>query len=218
MLFVCFQMGSTDRARRKLAHLPLLRFTSVFTLLIALDSLICLSLWIAGGDSLYLEDNVKDFSFTQSTFDLACIAAVRGVIIIASMYCLEHFCLKKTSIGRSEKQLNSNRLSIFFQAAILVTAGLSLAYSVVKGSLLIKRICNHEVVKMHITYKILCVLSVAFSIVELLFGIISSWCLQRMIRAKGLRLLVNLDLDDEKPLKKKADLKRIMLLAKPVST
>ncbi len=70
--------------KKTLSNLPLLRFTSVISVLVALDSLACISLWIAGGNSRYLETNVEQFSITRSTFDLACIAALRGIIIIAS--------------------------------------------------------------------------------------------------------------------------------------
>ena len=38
--------------------------------LTAVNSLVCTVLWLAGGDSLYLEDSIKEFSFTHSTFDL----------------------------------------------------------------------------------------------------------------------------------------------------
>ena len=203
--------------RKTLSHLPLLRFTAVVTFLVAVDSLVCISLWIAGGDSLYLENNVEHFSITRSTFDLACIAALRGVVIIASYYYLEQFIIMRRSVRSPEKQTKNSSLSIICQGAILVVSAASIVYSIVKGGFLIKMIVKDQSIEMHITYKVLCIASVVFSLVELFFGIISSWCIRRMVRANGLRLLINLDLDDEKPVKKKADLMRLALLAKPVS-
>jgi len=204
------------RSRKTVSHLPLLRFTSVVNVLVAMDSLTCIGLWIAGGDSLYLENNVREFSITRSTFDLACIAALRGLIIIASYYYLEQFIITRNSTSSLEKQLKSSRMSFFCQAAILITSLLSLGYSLVKGGLLIRMIWKKEAIVMHITYKILCIASVAFSVVELIFGGVSSWCVRRVVRERGLRLLINQDLDDEKPAKKKADLRRLIFLAKPV--
>lgn len=84
--------------RKRMSHLSVFRFTGVATLLVALDSLACVALWLAGGDTTYLEDSVEDFSFTHSTFDLACIAAVRGVVLIACFYYLEHYSLMQVSV------------------------------------------------------------------------------------------------------------------------
>lgn len=202
--------------KRSFSHLPLSRFTSVVCVLVALDSLACVSLWIAGGDSLYLESNVTHFSITQSTFDLACIATLRGIIIIASYYYLEQFIITRNSTRLQGKQTKNTRLSMICQALIIMVSCASLVYSVVKGGLLVKKIMEHESIEMHITYKVLCIVSVVFSLMEVFFGVVSSWCIRIMVRERGLRLLINLDLDDEQPVKKKADLKRLVVLARPV--
>lgn len=218
------QQMENSGSTQKLSHLPLFRFTSTVIVLIALDSLICISLWIAGGDSLYMEESVKEFSFTHSTFDLACISSVRCVILIGCFYYLEHYSLLKVSVGEHDKQRISSRVAIFCQLVIYIVSGVSLLYSVVKGSLILRSMVQgtwndiDKNLSMHITYKVLCVVSIAFPAIEIIFCILSSCCLRRMIRRNKLRLLVNLDeIDNEKPIKKKADIKRIVLLAKPVS-
>ena len=60
-------------------------------------------------------------------------------------------------------------------------------------------------------------MSVAFSLVELIFGCVSLLYIRKMVQERGLRLLINQDLDNDRPVKKKADLRRLILLAKPVS-
>lgn len=216
-------MERLGETRQRLSHLPLLRFTSVVIIFVALDCLVCISLWIAGGDSLYMEDSVKEFSFTHSTFDLACIALVRCAILIGCFYYLEHFSLLKVSIGEHDKQRVGCRIVFFCHLGIFSATLVSLLYSIVKGSFILKSILQgtwndiDQEHHMHITYKVLCIISIVFPAIEFIFSTISSWCIRRMIRVKRLRLLVNLNEDDNgKPRKKKADLKRIFLLAKPV--
>lgn len=203
--------------KKTLSNLPLLRFTSVVSVLVALDSLACISLWIAGGNSRYLETNVEQFSITRSTFDLACIAALRGIIIIASYYYLEQFTIMKSSTISSQKQVQSTRFSLLCQATIIIMSLASFIYSVVKGSFLVKMIVKKESIEMHITYKILCIVSVAFSLFEVIVGIVSSYCIRKMVRKRGLRLLINQDQGEEKPAKKTVDLKRLIWMARPVS-
>lgn len=198
-----------------LSNLPLLRFTSIATILVAVDSLACIALWIAGGDSQYLENSVKQFSITQSTFDLACIAAVRCVVIIASYYYLEQFTIMRNTTS-SQKQIKSTRLSLLCQTTIIVVSMASLVYSVVKGGFLVKMIIKKASIEMHITYKVLCITSVAFSLIEVVMGIISSYCIRRMVYKRGLSLLINQDHGDEKPAKKRVDLRRLIWMAKPV--
>lgn len=216
-------MESSGVARRKLSNLPLLRFTSVVIVLVALDCLVCVSLWIAGGDSLYMEDSVKDFSFTHSTFDLACISVFRCIILVGCFYYLEHFSLSKASAGDHDKQRVSNRAVIVCQLGLFLVILTSLAYSIVKGAFILKSILDStwsdvdKELYMHITYKVLCIISIVFPAIEMVFAVVSSCCLRRMIRVRRLRLLVNLDENDnEKPVKKNANIKRIFLLAKPV--
>lgn len=211
------------KKQRKLSHLPLLRFTSVIIVLVALESLICISLWIAGGDTLYMENSVKEFSFLHSTFDLACLSAVRCLILVACFYYLEYYSLLQVSVGQHDLQRSSNRMARLCQILIFIVSGVSMIYAVVKGALIIQSIVRgtwnnvDQETTMHTTYKVLCIVAVIFPAIEILFCLLSSWCLRRMIHTRRLRLLVNLEGGDEKPIKKKPDIKRILLLAKPVN-
>ena len=154
---------------------PLLRFTGIVTILVALDGLVCISLWIAGGDSEYMEDSVKDFSFTHSTFDLACISAVRCVILVACFYYLEQYSLLKVSVRQHDAIKGSNRMVKFCHVTILVVSGISAVYAVVKGSWIIRSILRKswnstdQEINMHISYKVLCIVSVIFPLCEIIF-------------------------------------------------
>ena len=83
---------------------------------------------------------------------------------------------------------------------------------------------------MHVTYRILCVAALAFPLLEIGVGVASWFFVGRTVRLQRLQLLINAeegeeDEEDEdedegkaKKKKKKADLRRLFLLAKPVST
>ena len=212
--------------RRTMSHLPLVRFTGIAMLLVAVDSLVCVALWLAGGDSLYLEDSVKEFSFTHSTFDLVVIAALRGVILFGCFYFLEHNSILSVSVKHDSRKSSTQRLAMLCQAVILLLSGVSLIYAVVKGGMIIHSIVKgtwtdvSKETEMHITYKILCIIAVVFPLLEVGLGLISLWFVRTMIRVQKLRLLVNLEEGDENPAaapKKKVNIKRIILTAKPVS-
>ena len=113
--------------RRTMSHLPLVRFTSFAMLLVAVDSLVCIVLWLAGGDSLYLEDSIKEFSFTHSTFDLVIIAALRGLILFGCFYFLERNSILSVSVKHDDSRKSlSQRFAVLCQVAILLCSGVSL--------------------------------------------------------------------------------------------
>lgn len=208
-----------------MSHLSVFRFTGVATLLVALDSLACVALWLAGGDTTYLEDSVEDFSFTHSTFDLACIAAVRGVVLIACFYYLEHYSLMQVSVTTRKRQKSSRVLVIFCRFTILLLSSITLIYAVVKGGLILQQIISknwnnssNPELNMSMTYKILCIAAIVFPALEFVLGVASWYFLRRMIRVQQLRLIINQQEGEEeegKP-RRKVDLRRLILLAKPV--
>lgn len=210
------------RARRP-PQLPLVRFTSLATVFVALDSLLCVCLWIAGGDSRYMEDSVRDFSFTHSTFDLACLAAVRGVLIMVCLYYLEFYSLAEAAVRSSERQLTSRRLAFLCRVSLLLVSSLSALYAAVKGAVILREVVNHSWSGeggMHTTYKVLCVTAVVFPVVEVGIGVASWYYMRRLARVYQLQAVINEGTgerggEEESP-RKKADLKRLILLAKPV--
>ena len=204
----------------------LLTLVRCIMLLVAVDSLLCISLWLAGGDSLYLEDSVKEFSFTHSTFDLVVIAAVRGVLLFGCFYYLETISIQYLSVKDRQASFAA-RFAILCEVVILLLSGTSLIYAVVKGGMIIHSVVKgtwNDVTKeieMHITYKILCVTAAVFPVLEVVLGLISLWFVRTMVRVQKLRLIVNHEGDEEEEPKpapqKKASIKRIIVIAKPVS-
>lgn len=204
--------------KKQLSHLPLLRFTNLATVFVALDSLFSISLWLAGGDSQYLEDSVKDFSLLTSTFDLASLAAVRGVLIIACLYYLEHYTLVSVSSILEKKQLISRRLAGLCHILLLIFPLVSCVYAVVKGALILAKLGSVSE-ELHITYKILCIVAIVIPAMEVAIAVSSICFMWRLTHILKLRIAAHSTEEEvgEEKKKSKADLKRIALLAVPVS-
>lgn len=209
--------------KKQLASLPLVRFTTVATVLVAVDSLLCIGLWLGGGSSQYLENSVEEFSFLTSTFDLACMAAVRCVIFICCLYYLEYCTLVAASTRLEKKSLSSKRLAIVCHALLLILSLISFIYAVVKGALILVHLSD-VAERLHIMYKILCVVGVAAPLVELAIAVSSIYFMWRLTHILKLRMtalsLDELEEEDGNGGKKKskANLKRLALLAVPVSS
>ena len=223
--------STTLRSSGGLSRLPWIRFTSVVVFLVALDPLICVALWLGGGNSSYLRHSVRDFSFSHSTFDLAVVAVARGIALVACLYYLERYTLLAVSSRGRAKRSSALRFSRIFRAGVFLTTAVSLVYICIKGSVIIHQIANGSwdsvdaETRMHTTYKILCVISLVFPLCETAVGVASWYFLRRLVHVRRVELLINAEEgeeeeeegDVEKKKKKKTDLKRLFLLAKPVS-
>jgi len=206
---------------RQRHSLPWIRFTTLACLAVIFDAISCISLWIAGGTSKYLERSVEDFSLITSTFDLACLAAIRGVSLITFFFLLERVVLKDavTNAVRVNRGKASNR--ILLHVLIMLTAFACLCYAAAKGGLVIHRWTKAR--HMHPTYKALCIVATVFPLVELLIGIGSIYFMRKLYSMKVI-LIVN-EVEDgsvtEKETKdsafRPANLKRLLLMAQPVS-
>ena len=80
--------------------------------------------------------------------------------------------------------------------------------------------------RMHVSYKILCVAALVFPILEVVGGVASWYFLGKLVHVERVRLLVNAENGEEEEeeeeeerggRKRKVNLKRLILLAKPVS-
>ena len=218
-----------EKKKAKKNSLPWIRFTTVATIVVAIDSITCVALWIAGGNSKYLEDSVEDFSLVKSTFDLASLAAVRGVILIASLYLLERAVIRDVSSSTTAKTARRTgrnyrgNYNIVLHVFILVTAFACICYAAVKGGFVIHEWSRGR--HMHVTYKVLCIAAMVFPLVELLLGA-ASFYYMRKLRTQQVMLIINEMEEQEDNVaateKKKsfraANLKRLLLMAKPVSS
>ena len=219
-------MGDSKNRKKKEHSLPWIRFTTVASVIVAIDSVACVALWIGGGNSKYLEKNVRDFSLVKSTFDLACIAAVRGVILIALLYLLERAVIRDVSVstGAKTRRRAVSNYSILLHVFILLIAFACLCYAAVKGGLVIHE--WREGRHMHVTYKVLCIVAAVFPLVELVVGAASFYYMRRL-RTWKVMLIVNeieeqeqngmTDEEKSKVSFRTATLRRLLLMAQPVS-
>ena len=230
--------GGTRRRRgsremRALRGLPWARFTTIVIFFVSLDPLVCLGLWLGGGNSAYLRHSVDDFSFSHSTFDLALLAVVRGFSLVSCLYLLERYSLLALTARGQAKRRAALRNTRLCRAVVFATATISILYLIAKGAVILHQISTgswdsvNTQIRMHVSYRILCVFALVFPLLELGVGVASWFFVGRSVRLRRLQLLINAedgeeDDDDEedeegkKKKRKKADLKRLILLAKPV--
>jgi len=222
-------MSVQVEGRKVFSNLPLVRFTTAATVLVSLESLTCIVLWLAGGDTLYLENSVLKFLFTHSTFDLACMAAIRGIVVVLCLFYVERNLVRLQSVKKRSQQ-KSNRHSA--QTGLVIMLGvviITLVYAMVKGIMIIVEVAqgdwNQDILpelQMSVTYIILCVVGIVFPAVDILLAVVSWYCVKRMLHVRRIRLIINETEDDEKEDDKdatqNASLRRIIALAKPVST
>ena len=208
------------------------RFTNVVIFLVALDPVICLGLWLGGGNTAYLRHSVDDFSFSHSTFDLAVLAVVRGLVLVVCLYFLEKYSLQAVTERSSARRGSALRYSRLCRAGLFTAAAVSILYVAAKGAVIIHQIVGggwdsvNTQIRMHVTYRVLCVVAFVFPLLEVGVGVASWFFVGRTVRLQKLQLLINAEEGEEEDedeeegktkKKKKADLRRLFLLAKPVS-
>jgi hypothetical protein len=174
---------------------------------------------LSGGHSKYFVDNIIDFHFKESVFDLALLAALKTVVIVTVLPILENKSYEQ--IDSPYKNGLHTQCMILHSVLKLTFLG-SLAFSVVKGGLILNSILNDkQYERMHATYNALVISSVCFSILQSLLSLFSGNAMRRL---KIMRILHRFndkgqEVDKEgKPIKKKVDIKRLVMLAKPVSS
>lgn len=198
---------------------PMCRLLNLIRLLFFADLATSTALWLAGGSSEYLEDNVTKFKMDQSVFDLALIRFLLAVSFIFLYSELENLTIYETRNGAEEDPSNGSktRKTLCIFATFFFSLG-SLVYSCVKFYFMYTEHKSHPKL-IHSTYYILAFSSLAFSSVEFLVFFVNVWVLRRM-SVKYSKMS-----DDEMSNasgngkeKKKADLGRLLSLAKPVSS
>ena len=206
--------------RRYLVALPILIL--LFLVLVGVDSLSGAVLWIAAGDMRYLEENVVGFVFQDSVFDLAVLAVARGLLLAASLIFLEQWVLRKLpslmASGSSRPKLVTVSLAL-----VLIAAVVSFGYGIAKGAFVIKY-WPETSWKMHIAYKVMCIVSVVLPLVEVVLGGLCWWLLGRIERVLHLQALLINDAaspaEQQTEMKRRfgtAELRRLLAMAQPVS-
>ncbi|XP_048730386.2 ABC transporter B family member 1-like [Ostrea edulis] len=196
--------------------LPSFRYTNIFITIVIIDGMISCLLWLTGGHSKYFVDNIVDFHFKESVFDLALLTALKTVVIVTVLPILENKAYEQID---SPYNNGLRTQCIILHSVLKLTFLGSLAFSVVKGGLVLNCILNDEQYeKMHVTYNVLVISSVSFSVLESLLSLFSGHAMRRL---KIVRILHRFndkgqEVDKEgKPIKKQVDIKRLVMLAKP---
>lgn len=210
-------VSNSPPPRKLLSHLPLFRYTTATIILVTIDSLLSISLWIAGGNSQYLEESIEDFSLYKSTFDLAVMAAIRGVLLIGCLYYLEHYTLTAVSTKVEQTQITSQRLAWACHAVLLMLPLASLIYAVVKLVLILVKSMESFKHDLHIAYRILCVVGVTTPLLELVLGLLSFHFMWKLVHVLKVRRLLQEEQGNTDKKKSKANFGRLMKLAFPVS-
>ncbi|XP_061197341.1 uncharacterized protein LOC133205527 [Saccostrea echinata] len=196
--------------------LPVLRYTNIFISLVIIDGIMSCIMWLTGGHTKYFVDNITDFHFTESVFDLALLAGLKTAVIVTVLPILEN---KSYEQIHSPYDRSLQTLCFILKTALKLLFLVSLIFSSVKGGMVLNCILNGEhYVTMHVTYNVLVISSVSFSVLEFILSLFSDRAMRRL---KIVRILHRFndkgqEIDKEgKPVKKKVDIKRLLLLAKP---
>lgn len=202
--------GEEGRKDNGYYSLPTRRYTTMVQFLLFLDLTSSVTLWLCGGNNDYMEKNVEHFKIRDSVFDLAATAFLRCGILFFVYPWLESLTLKQ--IDKPYNRELASKKCFCHSVAIFLSVG-SLAYSVTKG-VLIYEVRSEKGHKLHPTYYALAISSVAFTFLEALCAL-GSFIAMRKLKVQRILHVPN---DAETKKKKKVNLRRLMTLAKPVSS
>lgn len=202
--------GEEGRKDNGYYSLPTRRYTTMVQFLLFLDLTSSVTLWLCGGNNDYMEKNVEHFKIRDSVFDLAAMAFLRCGILFFVYPWLESLTLKQ--IDKPYNRELASKKCFCHSVAIFLSVG-SLAYSVTKG-VLIYEVRSEKGHKLHPTYYALAISSVAFTFLEALCAL-GSFIAMRKLKVQRILHVPN---DAETKKKKKVNLRRLMTVAKPVSS
>ncbi|XP_072103930.1 ABC transporter B family member 1-like isoform X1 [Mobula birostris] len=184
-------------------RLPAVRFIPLINIILFVDGISTIMLWILGGRSHYLENDVLKWCFWKSTFDLAAFCTMKTCILIVIYLTMESIALKQIDDLNNS---NLKRKREFLHLISFTISGLWVAYTIAKG---ITVLVTQSYKEMHLTFKIVCISTVVFSLVEFPFCV---FCNRFLRRLQIFRIVQSIE--EERDQKSKADLKRLFSLAK----
>lgn len=114
-----------------------------------------------------------------------------------------------------------NRIKLTMHLVIIISSLLFFVYPVIKGGLILNSILNDpSYEQMHLSYNILVICAVIFSLLEFIMALLSFWAMRKL---KIQRILHRLNdaleevEEDGKPIKRDVNIFRLVRLIKPVS-
>ncbi|XP_021358187.1 ABC transporter B family member 25-like [Mizuhopecten yessoensis] len=217
------EIGDTDVPMLELGThsytLPKLRYVNIFSFFLFVDAVVSIILWLTGGHSQYLIDNVTHFTMTTSVFDLALLSAIKLVILCGIVLpSLENSSYRLIEIDQTTYRELKSKKTHLHVCLILIALGM-LAYSTTKGALVLYELKNSgDYTVMHATYNALVICAFVFSLLEVVFALSSFFMMRRL---KSVRILHRFNDDGEEigkdgePLRSKVTFARMAALAKP---
>ncbi|XP_072348007.1 uncharacterized protein [Scyliorhinus torazame] len=184
-------------------RLPAVRFIPLVNVILFVDGISTVILWILGGRSHYLENDVLEWCFWRSTFDLAAFCTMKTCILIVIYLTMESIALKQIDDLNNS---NLKRKRELLHLISFIISGLWVAYTMAKG---ITILVTQSYKEMHLTFKIVCISTLVFSLIEFPFCV---FCNRFLRRLQIFRIVHSIE--EERDKKNNADLKRLFLLAK----
>ncbi|XP_067128038.1 uncharacterized protein [Centruroides vittatus] len=184
--------------------LPVIRFSTIFKIIIVIDWIVCICLWLAGGHGTYFIKNITSFHFTQSVLDLALINTFQAIFLVVAIDYLEHLYLLLLDSPFNGSLQKKKKIVVILIIFLCIGC---FAYSVTKGIWLgLNYFRSASYVLPHISYIILIYWTVVLSVCKLISISIYPFNLRHL---GTLRRIVTPR--DPKPV----TLKRLFLLVKP---
>lgn len=181
----------------------------------SIDNLCC---FFSGGNTDYFVDNITHFHLTESVFDLVLLATVKIIFYFVFISLLETNSFRQ--IENPYDPRLTQKIKIFHVFVVLFSF-LVFGFTVTKGGLVLNKILNDSSYsKMHAEYNALVISAVCFNFLELITSFLSFGAMRRL---KVIRILHRFNDsgkevdEDGKVIQKKASIKRLVILAKPVS-
>ncbi|GAB1608654.1 ABC transporter B family member 27-like [Argonauta hians] len=209
--------ASQQTQRKSFYTLPKLRYINVIKTLLFIDGILTAILWLTGGDSRYFVDNILQFHMRQSVFDLVLINEVKMVLLSIVYYFMELMSFRQ--IDHLYNAQVTKKKCLCHAIAIGINL-ICFSYSVTKGGSILYAILNEAdtYTQMHIEYNVLVITSIVFGLLQFL---LSFYSFRAMRKLRAMRILHQFndhgqEIDSEgNPIKKEANLKRVLLLASP---
>ncbi|XP_032899235.1 ABC transporter B family member 1-like [Amblyraja radiata] len=184
-------------------RLPAVRFIPLINIILFVDGISTIVLWILGGRSHYLENDVIRWCFWKSTFDLAAFCTMKTCILIVIYLTMESVALKQIDDLNNP---NLKRKRGLLHLISFTISGLWVAYTMAKG---ITVLVTQSYKEMHLTFKIVCISTLVFSLIEFPFCVLSNRFLRRL---QIFRIVQNME--EVRDQESKADLGRLFSLVK----
>ena len=182
--------------------LPFMRYNNLMRLTLLADGITCVTLWLAGGNSVDLRNSVFHFTMTTSVFDLACLAMARMILLFLIWTKLEDTAA--ILVGHPLRNELRRRKAMLLSISLLFTLAF-MAYSLAKLIILYLPTSKMDREAMHSNYVACAIASVVFVLIECLLAIPANSFINRVGQYRNFN-----------GSKGKANLRRVLSLAKEV--